>query len=372
MNRKSVFFLINLLLTFALTTTNYAFFKNDVDKAKDFMKANMNQQAIELLNKRINDKPTDAEAHFQLGICYVSQGNYSQAIKRFDSAIKVDSDYTRKVATEYKKAGSSALSQGSIGQARIFFEKAVQLNPKYDHEIGEQCREAADSALNKGSLKEADFLFQESVRYDSRFRDQGYSFYRNLGDRASGSSAEVFYKKSLDYTEDDQLRREVGFKLLRMAAQEWPGSHCESLKKQAAAMVGQNKVDEVFPKPYVRTTFEKSYSFEDAYNKEYGKIYVIEYNEDDIAIGDYIEVEARLIGGDRFTGKEVGISRGKDSKPQWITTKNGYFREQVERIPDAKYYEISLGGRKDLEVTVRVKRQVSPRPNLAAIEALED
>ncbi|HMB65832.1 MAG TPA: tetratricopeptide repeat protein, partial [Patescibacteria group bacterium] len=42
-----------------------------VDKARDFMKAGMHKQAESLLEQEINQDPTNAEAHFLLGKCYI-------------------------------------------------------------------------------------------------------------------------------------------------------------------------------------------------------------------------------------------------------------------------------------------------------------
>ena len=69
-NSRFLFPAIVFLVIFALSSPSQAFFNRDVKKAKEFMAAGMYPQAIELLSKRINDKPTDAEAHFQLGICF--------------------------------------------------------------------------------------------------------------------------------------------------------------------------------------------------------------------------------------------------------------------------------------------------------------
>ena len=54
------------------------------------MASGMYPQAIELLNKAIHEKPTNAEAHFQQGICYVNTGNFRNADERFASAVTLD------------------------------------------------------------------------------------------------------------------------------------------------------------------------------------------------------------------------------------------------------------------------------------------
>lgn len=111
-------FIFSILLTSFLTFPACSIFENDVDKAKKFMSAGMYPQAIELLNKTISEKPDNAEAHFQLGICYINTDNFRSAGERFGSAVQLKSDYGYQIGGEYKKAGSSALDKGQISQAR--------------------------------------------------------------------------------------------------------------------------------------------------------------------------------------------------------------------------------------------------------------
>ena len=57
-----------------------AFAWGEVKKAKEYMASEMYPQAIALLEKRIAEKPNDAEAYFQLGICHINQQNYPASV----------------------------------------------------------------------------------------------------------------------------------------------------------------------------------------------------------------------------------------------------------------------------------------------------
>jgi hypothetical protein len=50
-----------------LVSVSFAGNASNVGKAKDFIKAGMYPQAIELLDKEVHKNPTNAEAHFELG-----------------------------------------------------------------------------------------------------------------------------------------------------------------------------------------------------------------------------------------------------------------------------------------------------------------
>ena len=65
-----------ILGAFSVTqdATAFSLFNRDVSKA------------IAVLEKRINEEPDDAEAHFLLGRCYIHTGNLSGADTRLESA----------------------------------------------------------------------------------------------------------------------------------------------------------------------------------------------------------------------------------------------------------------------------------------------
>ena len=93
-----------------LSVSTNAFSWGEVKKAREFMQAGMYPQAFELLTKRINDKPSDGEAHFQLGVCFINTGNYSKADERFGSAVRLKPDYGYKLGGQYQKAGNEKLN----------------------------------------------------------------------------------------------------------------------------------------------------------------------------------------------------------------------------------------------------------------------
>lgn len=199
----------HLLLTVAFVLFAFpahAFWNSDVDKAKEFMKAGMYPQAIELLDKRINDKPTDAEAHFQLGLCYFHTGNYSGADERFFSAVASKPGYKETIAQECMKAGFDSLEKGLHAKAvRLFetaikykpsdaethfqlglchfhignyseaderFASAVALNADYKQMIAQKCEKAGFDSLEKGQGQKGTRFFETAIKYQPDLRKQ--------------------------------------------------------------------------------------------------------------------------------------------------------------------------------------------------------
>jgi tetratricopeptide (TPR) repeat protein len=102
MRRKillKIFITVTSIIT--LVSVSNAFWDRDVKNAKEFMQAGMYPQAIDILDKRINDKPTDAEAHVLLGICYIKTGKIKNADERFASAVRLNSGYDYKSISQY-------------------------------------------------------------------------------------------------------------------------------------------------------------------------------------------------------------------------------------------------------------------------------
>jgi tetratricopeptide (TPR) repeat protein len=135
----------------------------EVDKAKEFIKAGMYPQAIEVLNKQIEKEPTDAEAQFQLGICFINTGDFSNANERFNSAVKLQSEYGFQIGSEYKKFGDEALAKNNFAGARQAYSQAIGYQPDLKGIIINGLKEGGIKNLNKQTLNTAneqfDFLY---------------------------------------------------------------------------------------------------------------------------------------------------------------------------------------------------------------------
>jgi len=124
-----------------------AFALGEVKKAKEFMASEMYPQAVALLEKRIAEKPTDAEAHFQLGICYIKRQNYPKADEWFTNTASLDSEYGYKIGDEYKMAGEVALNENQMKEALTLFRKAIHYQPNLKDGIIEGWLQKGESAF---------------------------------------------------------------------------------------------------------------------------------------------------------------------------------------------------------------------------------
>ena len=240
---------------------------------------------------------------------YMKAGQYPEAIAVLETAALENMTN----ANVHLLLGVSYMNNGNFGAADEVFTHAVRLYPAYGKEIGQEYKKAADSALGN-----RDF-----------------------------SSAGEFFKKAMWY--DPELGQQEGYESY-LAPDDKTGS--PDVRKVAIKVVTSQDM---------KIIFEETYTFDNAFEKNYGQIKTVKFEEDNIQVGDEIEVIARLKEGDKFTGKEIGIWTGEDRGTGWVQTRHGYYTETVEKLKGDNLI-ISLAKRKDVEVTVRVKRRENHGP----------
>ena len=152
----------------------------EVDKAKDFIKAGMYPQAIELLKKRIEKTPTDAEAQYQIGICYIYINDFSNARDRFASAIKLKSDYGFKIGSEFRKAGNEA-AKNNLSTAQGLYLQAVQYQSGLKNEIGTELITEGKNLFEKGQYKTAEDYFKSAIVINPDLKENVADYYYQAG-----------------------------------------------------------------------------------------------------------------------------------------------------------------------------------------------
>jgi tetratricopeptide (TPR) repeat protein len=184
-----------LLSVFALMTMVFqatplpAFWENDKDKAKEYIAAGKNAKAIERLEKRIHDKPTDAEAHFLLGSLYYRKGYWEGAQERFEYAYRLNPEHRLLIAIYYVEEGIAAIrrvarkppidehykpapllrsSPSRTDRTRIEypFAEAVKYDGSMKKTIARHCVEYGNAFLTAGHNKKAEWLFCLAILYD--------------------------------------------------------------------------------------------------------------------------------------------------------------------------------------------------------------
>ena len=228
---QSSFIAAALLIVF--TTPSHALFGSAVDKANEFMAAGMYPQAATVLEQRISEKPTDAEAHFVLGTVYINQGKIGQADERFGSAVRLRTDYGFKVGDEYLKAGSANMGKDPR-LAKQLYSKAIEYKPALKKTV-------TDSAMRAGSDDMYDFAYGLDRSLGKEISDH----YLSRGDLAS-------LQKAGQYSSHNN--QNIGTSILNFAKNQ-PKEEKKKLVELAKKYVDQSVIDDVIPPPEWKTVF---------------------------------------------------------------------------------------------------------------------
>jgi len=206
--RPIPFVLMCLAFVFSFATGACA---GPVDKAKEFMKARMFPQAIAVLEDEIKKKPTNAEAHFHLAVCYVEVGNQYGADERFRSAVAIKPDtYGNKVGNEYVKIGALNLNAGKFEESDRLFVKALQYQPKLKDAVADEYGKAGSLYLSRNQVTEAKRLYGSLLQFKPEMRSAVGDLFLKKGSEMfqwDGQKAEEIFTAAIAY--DSSFREKV-------------------------------------------------------------------------------------------------------------------------------------------------------------------
>jgi tetratricopeptide (TPR) repeat protein len=126
-------------------------------------------QAIELINQYIQEKPRDEKAYYFLGRCYFEMGDFDQAIEEYRKALNVSSKYWQ----AYYGLGQAFLEKDNYDEAERAFQDGLSKKDKPEFYNG-----LGLVQLSKGMLKEADYSFRKAISMD----EKNPEYHKNLGD----------------------------------------------------------------------------------------------------------------------------------------------------------------------------------------------
>ncbi|UCB51946.1 MAG: tetratricopeptide repeat protein [Candidatus Zixiibacteriota bacterium] len=126
-------------------------------------------QAIQLLNAYIQEKPRDEKGYYHLGNCYLEKGELDAAIEEYQRAIDAKSKFWE----AYAKLGYAYYKKEMYDQAEETVRKGLEKKEK-----GELHNVLGMVQMAKGMLKDADFSFRKAISFD----DENPEYHKNLGE----------------------------------------------------------------------------------------------------------------------------------------------------------------------------------------------
>jgi tetratricopeptide (TPR) repeat protein len=338
---KQKVFLLSLVLMsmlFIAVSSVNATLRNNAEQAREFMRTGRYPLAIDLLKKGINLKPADAEARFQLGICYIRTGNFSGADDLFGRAVRLNPKYGYLVGMQYMKAGSEELEKGHIGKSRILFQKAVQYQPDLKEGIAKKAFSQGKRLFDQGQYQSADGRFSVANCFNGSFGNEICGMYFELGNSADDTRCIDFYLLANCYC--NTHNEEIGLRLLQIGKRHSSKQWRDKYKSEAARYVDKETIETVFPPPSWKTVHASTYIGKGYDNNDSPRYHVstVEFGKQ-VKFGDKIIVQTdgtfRIwdAGWDEYIYRCETISRNRAT--------GGYF-----------YVE----GAKDKKITVIIQR----------------
>lgn len=161
--KKSFVSLILLSLIFCMISCG----DNSTNKAKEFMEANMYEQAITLLEQEIQKNPKNATAHMLLGECKLVTGRLSEAENSFKSATILQPEIGMKIGEVAICATNAALRDQRYNQAFQIMALATKYDPRTSTKISEICIDKAKELFGNNMISEGMALLKYSSSQDS-------------------------------------------------------------------------------------------------------------------------------------------------------------------------------------------------------------
>jgi tetratricopeptide (TPR) repeat protein len=186
----TAFCLATLLCLTAANTVS----AGNVNKAKDLIKAEMFADAIGLLKDEITENPGNAEAHFQLGVCYLYKWVPESAAESFGGASELKPSFRFKIGNEYKKAGDLSLKRGNATRAKGLYKSAIEYAPRLKGTIARGILTKGKNDAGKG-----EYLFSLAVSYDESVKEEVARYYYSRSRKAEGRESIRLLKKADEY-----------------------------------------------------------------------------------------------------------------------------------------------------------------------------
>ena len=186
-------FLFVLLL---LTSTGNA---DTVRTARELRKAGDYQQAIELLNKELGANPTNAQAHIELGACYIGLGKLSLAEAGFARAMNLSPLHAGEIADVYMKAGLAGIEKGRAEEAVQLLEKAVSYRSELKGPLARGLMDKGKAFIQKGQYDEAETRFRAVITVETGHKSEICGIFTKLGDAADDKNCVGLYSRAWTY-----------------------------------------------------------------------------------------------------------------------------------------------------------------------------
>lgn len=217
-----------------------------IEKARDYVKFSMYEDAITLLEKEIKEHLKNAEAHFLLGQSYLHINEEEKSEVSFNRAIVIKPTYKAQVAMEYIKSGKKILEEYNYEHAERRFEQALRFESTKKKEIlGILIKKSKE--LSKSNINGGRWCIKEALKYSENQRNivgnTCQEIARELLNRSDldGSRSFIDLAKELNLLDLVQVAKQEDIKFKKQVEAAYPVA-----AREAGITKGKVKLEVIF------------------------------------------------------------------------------------------------------------------------------
>ena len=168
-----------------------------LDMGVDYLDQGQFDEAIAEFQAAIQLDPDEAKAHYNLGLAYQKQEKLDEAAAAYQEALQLDPD----LADVHNNLGLIYNKQGKPDQAMAEYQEAIRINPDDDTAH----YNLALYYYHQGQLDQAIVEYDETVRLNPDNADAHYNLGRAYYEQGKLDEAIVAWKESIQIEPDDSM-----------------------------------------------------------------------------------------------------------------------------------------------------------------------
>jgi len=150
--------------------------------------------AIDFYKRALKIKPNYAEAYFNLGHAFKSEGDLEGAVGSYKQALKLKPDY----AEAYNNIGNALKDKGDLREAIVSYKQAINIKPNYANAYNNM----GNTLKDKGDLEAAVDSYKQALKIKPDYAKIYYNMGISLKDKGNPEEALDSFKQALKIKPD--------------------------------------------------------------------------------------------------------------------------------------------------------------------------
>ena len=355
--KKLLSILILIICTSLITSPAFSFFKDYIKEAQTFYNNTDYKMAVNTLDKAIQNSNISGDklpkAYSLMGMAYDKMGYGSQAQVYFRKAVATDANKL-KYNNAFKYLNLSQIEEIK-GILLTASKSSNDIRNKYAQDIFIKFKES----VGNENFNQSDKLYRLAREFGySSATDFGKVYLREAENRKGSRALPFLERANSFFSNGSDLEGKVGITALNKISEQWDISRNinNELKELARKTIGDELVNRVLPKTYMKTVFSKTFTKKD-FDVDDGGFRAFRWGGDDVRVKDHIEI----------IGNPTSSSFLYYNGARWVPIENGHYDFEVKVVQSGKSFYVASKD-PNATVVVRAKRKITTKPQFSLIK----